>query len=135
MMSSCPIPITRLAAGIVIVFCTVAGSAQDNSVAAKIREYLQPYIRSGNFAGDVLVEKDGRVVFEEAYGFADREHGILNTPATRFHIASMSMQFTAAAVLRLVDKGSVRLDDHVGGFVPGITGADRITVRDLLTER
>ena len=130
-----PILITRLAAGIVIAFCADAGGAQDNSVAAKIREYLQPYVRSGNFAGNVLVEKDGKAVFEESYGFAYREHRISNTPTTRFHIASMSMQFTAAAVLRLVDKGSIKLDDHVGDFVPGIAGADKITVRDLLTER
>jgi CubicO group peptidase (beta-lactamase class C family) len=45
------------------------------------------------------------------------------------------MQFTAAAVLRLVDKGLIKLDDHVGEFVPGIPGAEKITIRDLLVER
>jgi CubicO group peptidase (beta-lactamase class C family) len=47
----------------------------------------------------------------------------------------MSMQFTAAAVLRLVDDGSITLDEHVGNFIQGIEGADKITIRDLLTER
>ncbi|HXW89586.1 MAG TPA: serine hydrolase domain-containing protein [Terriglobales bacterium] len=119
----------------VLFFCAGLGSAQSNSLAEAMGAYLEPYVDSGNFAGDILVERNGRIVFERSYGFADRERRIHNTPATRFHIASMSMQFTAGAVLRLVDAGSIRLDELVGTIVPGISGADRITIRDLLTER
>jgi len=119
----------------VIFLCAGTGPAQSNFNAAAVDAYLQPYVQSGNFAGDVRVERNGKVIFEKAYGFADRERRIRNTPATRFHIASISMQFTAAAVLRMVDEGSMRLDEHVGAFVPGIEGADKITIRDLLTER
>jgi CubicO group peptidase (beta-lactamase class C family) len=75
------------------------------------------------------------VVFEEAYGDADREKMRGNRSATRFHVASISMQFTAAAVLRLVDRGVIGLDTHVGEVVPGVTGGDRITIRDLLLQR
>ncbi len=127
--------ITKLATAILIAFCTREIQGQTKFSEADIDAYLQPYVRSANFAGDVLVEKNGRVLFERAYGFADREHRIRNTAATRFHVASMSMQFTAAAVLRLVDKGSIKLDDRIGDFVPGIPGADKIRVRDLLVER
>ncbi len=109
--------------------------AQNSSNAAAIDAYIRPYVRSANFAGQVLVEKNGKVIFAKAYGLADREHHVSNTNATQFHIASMSMQFTAAAILRLVDSGSIRLDEHIGDFVPGIEGADKITIRDLLTER
>src|SRR5258708_30020156 len=45
------------------------------------------------------------------------------------------MQFTAAAVLRLVDKGSISLSTHVSDVIPSISGGERITVRDLLLER
>jgi CubicO group peptidase (beta-lactamase class C family) len=124
-----------LAILIVIALCAEASRAQSNVTATDIDAYLQPYVRSGNFAGDVLIKKDGKVVFEKAYGLADLERRISNTPATRFHIASVSMQFTAAAVLRLVDTGAIKLDDHVGDIVPGLPGADKITVRHLLTER
>jgi CubicO group peptidase (beta-lactamase class C family) len=127
--------IRPLASAIVIAFCASVSVAQSNSAAEAIDAYLQPYSQSGNFAGDVLVERTGKIIFEKAYGFADREHRIPNTAATRFHIASVSMQFTAAAVLRLVDTGSLRLDEQVGDFVPGIEGADKITIRHLLTER
>lgn len=128
-------PIRRLATVIVMALCAGGSIAQFNSTPAAMDTYLQSYARSGNFAGYVLVQKSGRVIFEEAYGFADRERRIPNTAATRFHIASMSMQFTAAAVLRLVDDGSITLDEHVGNFVQGIEGADKVTIRDLLTER
>ena len=109
--------------------------AQNNANPSAIDAYLQPYIQSGNLAGDVLVEKNGKVVFEKAYGYSDRERRIRNTASTRFHIASMSMQFTAAAVLRLADRGSISLDWRVGDFAPGIDGANKISIRDLLTER
>ena len=124
-----------LAILLVIALRAGGGNAQGNSKAEDIDTYLQPYVQSGNFSGVALVEKGGKVIFEKAYGFADRERGIHNTPETRFHIASVSMQFTAAAVLRLADNGSLTLDEHVGDFVQGIEGAEKITIGNLLTER
>jgi len=117
-----------------ILLSGVAGSAQNTLISA-IDLYLKPYVEGGNFAGDVLVKKNRRVSFHKAYGFADRERRVRNSGATRFHVASVSMQFTAAAILRLVDQGSFSLDTHVGDLVPGITGGDKITVRDLLMQR
>jgi CubicO group peptidase (beta-lactamase class C family) len=118
-----------------LAFMAIGALAQSSSSAAAIEAYIQPYVRSANFAGQVLVEKNGKVIFEKAYGFADRERHVSNTARTQFHIASMSMQFTAAAVLRLVDSGSISLNEHIGDFIPGIEGADNIIIRDLLTER
>jgi CubicO group peptidase (beta-lactamase class C family) len=109
--------------------------AQNNSEAAAIDAYVLPYVQSQNFSGVVLVEKRGKVIFETAYGFADRDKQLRNERNTRFHIASVSMQFTAAAILRLVDQGSVTLDEPVSDFVQGVEGAEKITIEDLLTER
>jgi CubicO group peptidase (beta-lactamase class C family) len=130
--------ITLFLAG--VVFCCGQVPAQERSaaqsaIAERIDAYLKPYLQSGNFSGAVLAKESGKVVFEKAYGFADRERKVPNTMDTRFHVASVSMQFTAAAVLRLVDEGKLSLDTHVGEFAPGIKGAEKITVRDLLTER
>ena len=98
-------------------------SAQsDSSRAADIDKYLQPYIRSNNFSGAVLASQDGKVIFKRAYGFANREKRIRNTAETQFHIASVSMQFTAAAVLRLIDSGSIRLNESVGTLRSGSRG-------------
>ena len=120
---------------VAIITAIVFGTASVDKSTAAIDSYLQPYVQTENFSGVVFVEKSGRVIFEKAYGFADREKRVHNTRKTRFHIASLSMQFTAAAILRLVDQGSITLDQHASDFVQGVEGADKITVRDLLTER
>ena len=118
-----------------IALCGATLSAQQKHTGAMIDSYLRPYIQSDNFSGAVLVATSGKVIFQRAYGFADREQKIRNRTSTRFHLASLSMQFTAAAVLRLVDEGSISLDTSVSKFFSGIAGANKITIRDLLTER
>jgi CubicO group peptidase (beta-lactamase class C family) len=118
-----------------IALSAAYGQAQAMGIAVAMNDYLQPYVRSGNFSGGVLVAQHGKIVFEKSYGFSDREKRIPNRAATQFHIASISMQFTAAAIMRLVDKGSISLDDQVGAFLPEIEGANKITIRDLLIER
>jgi CubicO group peptidase (beta-lactamase class C family) len=126
----------RQIAIVVINLSAVICLAQsDSRRAAEIDRYLQPYVRSRNFSGAVLVSKDGRVVVKRAYGFANREKRVRNTADTPFHIASVSMQFTAAAVLRLIDSGSITLDETVGTLASGIKGTDKIAVRDLLVQR
>src|SRR5258708_1675799 len=120
---------------VAILLCLGECLAQKRLDVTSVASYLDPYVRSNNFAGDILIEENGKVLFEKAYGFANREKEIRDTTASRFHVASVSMQFTAAAVLRLVDKGSLRLGTHVSDLVPGISGGNRITVRDLLLER
>jgi len=115
--------------------CAVISLAQKPTLNEVIDTYVQPYVRSGNFSGVVLVQRDGRSVFSRAFGFADRDRHQPNTMATRFHIASVSMQFTAAAILRLVDKRQLSLDDRVGAYIPGTPGGEKITIRDLLIQR
>ncbi|HVT96850.1 MAG TPA: serine hydrolase domain-containing protein [Acidobacteriaceae bacterium] len=120
---------------LVLVFCTLPLVAQQTGLDASIDAYVKPYVDTNNFSGAILVERDGKVLLQKAYGFADREHRVDNTLKTRFHVASISMQFTAAAVLRLADRRQLSLDDTIGDVLPGIPGANRITIRDLLTER
>jgi D-alanyl-D-alanine carboxypeptidase len=115
--------------------CACQSVAGDGQVAASVDAYLKPYVETGNFSGSVLVRRDGRNIFQKAYGFANRAQGVKNSNSTRFHIASVSMQFTAAAVLRLVDQGAISLDTHVSEYLHGTRGAEKITLRDLLIER
>jgi D-alanyl-D-alanine carboxypeptidase len=112
-----------------------AGPATEAAHATAIDAYLKPYVRSNNFSGSVLVRQHGKTIFQKSYGFADRDRKVPNGSNTRFHIASMSMQFTAAAVLRLVDQGAISLDTHVSDVVPGVEGGEKITIRHLLIEQ
>ena len=102
--------------------------------ATAIDNYVAPFVDTNNFSGVVLVARGGDPVFTKAYGFADREARVANGLRTRFHIASMSMQFTAAAALRLIDQGKLSLDTPVADVVPDYPNGRAITVRHLLTQ-
>jgi CubicO group peptidase (beta-lactamase class C family) len=105
------------------------------ALAYAIDAYVTPYVSSNNFSGIVLVEQHRRVLYERPFGLADREAQIPNTLDTRFHVASMSMQFTAAAILRLEELGKLQLDETVGKIVPNLGAASNVTVRELLEEQ
>ncbi|MDB5689017.1 MAG: hypothetical protein JWL91_893 [Sphingomonas bacterium] len=81
----------------------------------------------------VMVARDGRTVLNRAYGSADLEHGVANTPGTVFEAGSVSKQFTAAATLALAAQGKLKLDDDVRKHLPEMPdyGA-RITIDHLL---
>ncbi|MEX0837172.1 MAG: serine hydrolase domain-containing protein [Gemmatimonadota bacterium] len=82
----------------------------------------------------VGVRKNGLTVLERAYGMADLEHGIANTPSTRFEGGSLSKQFTAAAVILLVLDGALSLDDDVRQYIPEVPDyGHTITLKHLLT--
>jgi CubicO group peptidase (beta-lactamase class C family) len=101
---------------------------------AAIEAYVRPYSDTNNFWGAILAARNGSPVFARAFGFADRERQVPNSLKTKFHIASMSMQFTAAAALRLAMQRRLSLDTPVSRFVPELPNAQKITVRDLLKQ-
>lgn len=116
---------------LVTVALLVASSAHADPRAIDAR--VRAYVDAGLFSGVVLVSRGDRVVFEKAYGLADRGFGVPNTTTTKFHIASLSKPITAAAVLLLADRGMLALADPVSRFVPGFPRGDQITVEQLLT--
>lgn len=99
------------------------------------RQVLERMTLADKFAGDVLIAKDGRVIFAQAYGLADREHRIPNTLHTRFGMASVGKMFTAVATLHLVKARKIKLDDAVGKYLtdyPNQEVASKVTIRELL---
>jgi CubicO group peptidase (beta-lactamase class C family) len=82
----------------------------------------------------VGVSRDGKVVLERAYGMANLETGTPITPASIFHVASISKQFTAMAIVLLAGDGKLSLDDDVRQFIPELPDyGTTITLRNLLT--
>ena len=81
----------------------------------------------------VAVARDGRTILSRAYGMAELEHDITNTPATIFEAGSVSKQFTAAAIMLLALEGKLALDDDVRTYVPEVPDyGTPITLRHLL---
>ena len=99
----------------------------------RIDELMRGYGGEGPGAA-LLVVQDGRAVVRRGYGQADLEARAPVTPATNFRLASVTKQFTAAAVLLLVEDGRLGLDDPVRRWLPSLPPeADAITIRHLLT--
>jgi CubicO group peptidase (beta-lactamase class C family) len=87
---------------------------------------------SGVPSASIAIVRDGKIVYAKAYG--DPGPGLPGPNAdAKYPIASISKQFTAAAILALEDEGKLGLDDAVAKWIPGITGGDRITIRQLLS--
>ena len=100
-----------------------------------IDELMTRYEELGLFSGAVLAAEGGEVLYESAFGMANRELGVPNTVDTRFRIASISKSFTTVLVLQMVGDGTLNLDDTLDEVLPAYSGesADRITVEQLLT--
>ena len=99
-----------------------------------MQQVVQPYVDAHMFMGSVLVAEGGKVIFSKSYGMADLEWGIPNSSTTRFNIASMTKQFTAASILLLEDRGKLKTDDLVKKYLPGAPVAwNKITIYHLLT--
>ena len=81
----------------------------------------------------VGVYRAGEIVFARGYGYADLEHDVPLTEASVFYLASVSKQFTAAAVLLLAGDGKLSIDDDVRKFLPELPDyGKRVTLRHLL---
>jgi D-alanyl-D-alanine carboxypeptidase len=106
-------------------------------------DYVDSWLRHRCDTGDVPgfvvgVAHKGRMVLNRAYGYADLEHETRLTPRHIFRIASHSKTFTATAVMQLVERGALRLDDPVVDHLPWLAAHDdrrfrEVTVRQLLS--
>ena len=108
----------------------------DSAFAATLDAQLATVAAAGQFSGAVLVARDGRTVFEGAYGLADRERLAPNTPHTQFRVGSMYKMVTAVATLQLAQAGAVRLDAPLGTYLPDYPNgevASKVTPHHLLT--
>ena len=123
----------RLIAFVVVASlgATAVCLAQDT---ARMDQVVQSYVSNGTFAGSVLVARGSDVIVSKGYGLANVEWDVPSTPSARFKIASISKQFTAAAILLLEERGRLKIDDLVKTYLPDAPLTwDRITLFHLLT--
>jgi CubicO group peptidase (beta-lactamase class C family) len=116
-----------------LVLLLVGGCATRELDMQDIDDLMARY--SGNVPGaSLLVIRDGVPIVRRAYGMADIEAQRAATPATNYRLASVTKQFTAAAILFLAEDGTLGLDDRVRTWLPSLPPAtDTITIRHLLT--
>jgi len=89
--------------------------------------------KTGVPSASVAVVKDGQIAYLRAFGNARLDPATPAKPEMRYSIGSISKQFTAAAILLLQEQGKLSLDDKVGKFIPGLTRANEVSIRQILS--
>ena len=117
------------------LLCLLAATTtNDASMGARIdaaaREWLAT---SGVPSVSIAVVQNGAVSYTQAYGSSRLEPAVAATTSTRYAVDSVSKEFTAAAVLLLVQQGRLSLDDRVAKWFPDLGDASKVTVRQLLS--
>lgn len=84
----------------------------------KIKALMDTYHSIGQFNGSVIVSKGENIIYKDGFGLANKEWNILNDTETKFRIGSITKQFTAAVILRLVDEGKLKLNQKVYEILP-----------------
>ena len=115
-----------------------ATGGADAQAAAPAPEIQLDRLLASRFAADgagavVLVARDGRILFEKAYGLADIEQHREMTVDTPLRIGSITKQFTASAILRLQEAGRLSITDRLSAFYPDFPRGGEVTLRHLLT--
>ncbi|MEY8849234.1 serine hydrolase [Psychroserpens sp. XS_ASV72] len=113
--------------------CSEQKSADEEYIATKIENYLNASTKNG-YSGSVLIAKNGEILLSKGYGLADRDQDIPMTPQTVFNIGSVTKQFTAAAILKLMELEKLELSNKLKDYFPQapIEKQD-ITIHQLLT--
>jgi len=108
-------------------------TASQPDLSERVDKVFQKWNRTDSPGCALSVMKDGRIVYKHGYGMADLDHNVTITPATVFHVASMSKQFTAASILLLSQQGKLSLDDDVRKYIPELPNfGSLITIRHLI---
>ena len=108
----------------------------ESELIAAVRKKIDEDVAAGRFSGAALVAKNGKTVFAQAYGLADREKKTPNTLKTRFRLGSMNKMFTAVATMQLVQSGKLDLKAPFGNYLtdyPNKDVASKVTIEQLLT--
>lgn len=95
-------------------------------------EYMNAQVSVNDFSGTVLVAHKDSIIYQNSYGFADREWSVKNTKQGKFQVASITKQFTACAILLLAEQGKLSLNDELSKYFPKFPKADSITIHMLL---
>jgi CubicO group peptidase (beta-lactamase class C family) len=127
-----PLEIITAVLALTLLFPTA--SLAQNVDVARADQIVQSFVNAKQFMGSVLVARNGQVLVDKGYGFADLEWQIPDTPETKFRLGSMTKQFTAAGILLLEQRGKLSTDDLVKKYMPDAPAAwEKITIYNLLT--
>ena len=125
-----------------VVFALLLGSAgavrAQDTLPADLRTAIDQaatdvLAKTGAPSASIAIVRDGKIAYERAYGTANLETNLAAGPQMRYSIGSISKQFTAAAILLLAEERKLSLDDKVARWLPDLTRAQDVSIRQLLS--
>jgi len=128
-------PLSKVLAALVAFSTAITAQTPRADTTARAVDHVFDAWRGPESPGCALgVSRNGRVVYEAGYGMANLETGTPITPASIFHVASVSKQFTAMAIMLLARDKKLSIDDDIRKYLPEIRDyGTKITIRHLLT--
>lgn len=118
---------------VIILACAATALLAQDERAKRVDEIFQDWNKAGTPGAAVAVIQGGKVVLERGYGAAHLEYDVAITPLTVFHVASVSKQFTAMAVVLLEQDGKLSVEDDVHKYLTELPEyGHKITIRNLL---
>src|SRR5579859_4376491 len=118
------------------VWCLAIGlgvAAAQTVAASQVDKIFEKWDKPGSPGCALSVIQNGHIVYKHGYGLADLDHDVPITPASVFHVASVSKQFTAASIVLLAQEGKISLDDPVRKYIPELPDfGTPITIRHLI---
>lgn len=108
--------------------------AKYKDVAFRLDTLFTNMVGCNGFNGAVIVAKDAEVIYQKCFGYADKKNNVLLTDTTSFQLASVSKVITATAVMLLIEKGLIKLDDTFASYFPEFPYYN-ITIKHLLSHR
>jgi CubicO group peptidase (beta-lactamase class C family) len=108
----------------------------DHEIRRDLRSFVRRLSQADVFSGVVALSHNGKLVFRDAYGEADKDAHVRNTLETKFNLASMGKMFTAIAIAQLVQAGKLSYDDSLSSFLPDFPNpeaAKKIRIKHLLS--
>jgi CubicO group peptidase (beta-lactamase class C family) len=112
--------------------CCIVQRSQAQSREAALDSFFTTLNNNGDINGSILLKEKGKIVFEKSFGYRDVANQLPNTENTVFQLASISKTFTSIAILQLMEKKKLSLNDKLAKYIPGFLYKE-ITILHLLS--
>jgi D-alanyl-D-alanine carboxypeptidase len=101
----------------------------------KLDQYFETLAKNDKMMGSITLSHEGKIIYQNAFGFADVEGNVPATSSTKYRVGSITKMYTSALILKAVEEGKIKLDQKIDKFFPEIENASEISISQLMNHR